>query len=81
MKQLCHVFDVHRSSYRTWRDRPKSLPLEEKRLEWSAALRPGNNEIRIPVRAQQAGTWRLVARARATGLATASETRLVVTRS
>lgn len=32
MKQLCHVFDVHRSSYRAWRDRPKSLPLEEKRL-------------------------------------------------
>jgi len=32
VKQLCHVFDVHRSSHRAWRDRPKGLPLEKKRL-------------------------------------------------
>ena len=32
MKQLCHVFDIHRSSYRAWRDRPKALSAEEKRL-------------------------------------------------
>ena len=32
MMQLCHVFDVHRSSYRTWRDTPMRLSLDEKRL-------------------------------------------------
>jgi anti-sigma factor RsiW len=55
--------------------------LEEKRMEWTASLVRGENEIRIPVRAQRVGTWRLVARARAAGLRTASEARLVVTRS
>ncbi len=55
--------------------------LEEKRMEWNASLTRGENKIRIPVRARRAGTWRLVARARAAGLDTASEARLVVTRS
>jgi len=55
--------------------------LEEKRMEWTASLNRGDNEIRIPVRAQRVGTWRLVARARAAGFRTVSEARLVVTRS
>jgi hypothetical protein len=55
--------------------------LQEKSMEWTASLSPGNNEIRIPVRARRVGTWRLVARARASGFRTASEVRLVVTRS
>lgn len=55
--------------------------LEEKQMEWTATLSPGENEIRIPVRAQRAGTWLFVARARAAGFRSASEARLVVTRS
>jgi len=55
--------------------------LEEKRMEWTASLDRGVNEIRVPVRARRVGTWRLVARARASGFRTVSETRLVVTRS
>ena len=32
MKQLCQVFDVQRSSFRAWRDRPKGLPAGERYL-------------------------------------------------
>jgi putative transposase len=32
VNQLCGVFGVHRSSYRAWRNRPKQLPEEERRL-------------------------------------------------
>lgn len=32
MKQLCEVFCVQRSSYRAWRDRPKTLSPEEHQL-------------------------------------------------
>jgi Putative zinc-finger len=55
--------------------------LKEKHMEWVASLVPGENEIRIPVRAQRVGTWRLVARAQASGFRAISEARLVVTRS
>ena len=32
MQQLCSLFGVHRSSYRAWHDRPKTLAPEERRL-------------------------------------------------
>ena len=32
MKTLCQLFDVHRSSYRAWRSRPKGLSAAEQRL-------------------------------------------------
>lgn len=32
MNHLCHLFGVHRSSYRAWRDRPKVLPTQEQQL-------------------------------------------------
>ncbi len=55
--------------------------LKEKHMEWRALLVPGENEIRIPVRAKRVGRWRLVARAHASGFRAVSEARLVVTRS
>ena len=55
--------------------------IEEKTMTWSATLKPGDNEIRVPVRARRSGSWRLVARARATGFRTSSETRLMITRT
>ncbi len=32
LARLCELFDVHRSSYRYWRDRPKGLSNEERQL-------------------------------------------------
>lgn len=32
VEQLCELFDVHRSSYRSWRDQPKGLSSEERQL-------------------------------------------------
>lgn len=32
MNRLCQMFDVHRSSYRAWRSRPKTLPKNERQL-------------------------------------------------
>lgn len=32
MKQLCQLFNIHRSSYRAWRDRPRALPAQESQL-------------------------------------------------
>jgi putative transposase len=32
VNQLCCVFDVHRSSYRAWRNRPKQISEAEQRL-------------------------------------------------
>ena len=32
MNVLCEMFDIHRSSYRAWRDRPREVPAEEQQL-------------------------------------------------
>ena len=32
MNALCELFGIHRSSYRAWRDRPKVVSVEERRL-------------------------------------------------
>ena len=33
MKVMCELFDVHRSSYRVWRDRPRVVPAKELQLQ------------------------------------------------
>lgn len=57
------------------------LTLEEKALRWTESLKPGENLIRVPVRAQRSGVWTLVARARSGENELTGTARLKVNRS
>lgn len=58
-----------------------AVALEERQLTWTADLRQGENVIRIPVKAERPGTFRLVARARSAGFETSAEAVLRVKRT
>jgi hypothetical protein len=58
-----------------------AVALEERSLTWTADLQRGENVIRIPVKAERSGTFRLVARARSAGFETSAEAVLRVKRT